>query len=168
MIGNWAGILLLVLAVPYVLDIALKFSSWEIALLFLWGVSICGTLTADEKPIKGWIAGWIGCHCFGGWEEIYGYERLPLEIRNSFSAFPISCLYLFGLTKIFSSSLSQRLMSSQQGGQDHPSVIILKYWCRGHLLHYWAHHGVSLGWCKRGHLCLLGIGQRLAKLLRGT
>ena len=60
MVGNWVGILLLVSCVKYVLDIALKFASWEVALLALWGVSISGTLTAGEAPVKGWISGWLG------------------------------------------------------------------------------------------------------------
>ncbi len=104
MIGNWAGILLLVLAVPYVLDIALKFSSWEVSLLFLWGVSICGTLTADEKPIKGWIAGWLGLLiALVGREEIYGYERFTFgnpELLLGIPYIPV-LIGLFGLTEIF-------------------------------------------------------------------
>ena len=76
MVGNWMGILLLVSCVGYVLDIALKFASWEVALLALWGVSICGTLTAGEAPVKGWISGWLGILiAMVGREEILGVER---------------------------------------------------------------------------------------------
>lgn len=104
MIGNWAGILLLVLAVPFILDIALKFSSWEVSLLFLWGVSICGTLTSDEKPIKGWIAGWLGLlFAMVGREEIYGYERFTFgnpELLLGIPYIPV-LIGLFGLTEIF-------------------------------------------------------------------
>jgi putative tricarboxylic transport membrane protein len=104
MIGNWAGILLLVVAVPVILDIALKFTSWEVSLLFFWGVSICGTLTADEKPIKGWISGWLGLLlALVGREEIFGYERFVFGSRELLLGIPYIpvLIGLFGLTEIF-------------------------------------------------------------------
>jgi len=104
MVGNWVGILLLITCVGYVLDIALKFGSWEIALLALWGVSISGTLTAGENPVKGWISGWIGVLlAMVGREEIYGVERFVFGSKELLLGIPYIpvLIGLFGIAEIF-------------------------------------------------------------------
>jgi len=104
MVGNWVGILLLVTCVSYVLDIALKFASWEVALLALWGVSICGTLTAGEAPVKGWISGWLGILlAMVGREEIMGVERFTFGSQELLLGIPYIpvLIGLFGLTEVF-------------------------------------------------------------------
>jgi len=115
MVGNWAGILLLVVCVPYILDIAMKFASWEVALLALWGISISGTLTAGEMPVKGWISGWLGILlAMVGREEIYGVERFIFgseELLLGIPYIPV-LIGLFGLAEIF-----------QVLGEPHPYVI---------------------------------------------
>ena len=104
MVGNWIGILLLVTCVGYVLDIALQFASWEVALLALWGVSICGTLTSGEAPVKGWISGWLGILlAMVGREEIHGVERFTFgnaELLLGIPYIPV-LIGLFGMTEIF-------------------------------------------------------------------
>ena len=115
MVGNWAGILLLVVCVPYILDIALKFASWEVALLALWGISISGTLTAGEMPVKGWISGWLGILlAMVGREEIYGVERFIFGSQELLLGIPYIpvLIGLFGLAEIF-----------QVLGEPHPYVI---------------------------------------------
>ena len=104
MVGNWVGILLLVTCVSYVLDIALKFASWEVALLALWGVSISGTLTSGEAPIKGWISGWIGIlMAMVGREEIHGIERFTFGSQELLLGIPYIpvLIGLFGMAEIF-------------------------------------------------------------------
>lgn len=104
MVGNWIGILLLVTCVGYVLDIALQFASWEVALLALWGVSICGSLTSGEAPVKGWISGWLGILlAMVGREEIHGVERFTFgnaELLLGIPYIPV-LIGLFGMTEIF-------------------------------------------------------------------
>ena len=104
MVGNWIGILLLVTCVSYVLDIALKFASWEVALLALWGVAISGTLTSGEAPVKGWISGWLGILlAMVGREEIHGIERFTFgnaELLLGIPYIPV-LIGLFGMTEIF-------------------------------------------------------------------
>ena len=45
---------------PYLGQIALRFQSFEFFWLTLFGVLICGNLTAPEDPLKGWISGFLG------------------------------------------------------------------------------------------------------------
>ncbi len=104
MVGNWIGILLLITCVGYVLDIALQFASWEVALLALWGVAISGTLTSGEAPVKGWISGWLGILlAMVGREEIHGVERFTFgnaELLLGIPYIPV-LIGLFGMTEIF-------------------------------------------------------------------
>jgi len=104
MMGNWAGVILLVLFVPVALSIAMQFSSWEVALMALWGVSICGTLIMNELPLKGWISGWIGLLlAMIGREEIHGYERFVFGSDNLLLGIPYIpvLIGLFGFTEVF-------------------------------------------------------------------
>jgi putative tricarboxylic transport membrane protein len=133
MVGNWIGILLLVTCVGYVLDIALKFASWEVALLALWGVSISGTLTSGEAPVKGWISGWLGILlAMVGREEIHGVERFTFgnaELLLGIPYIPV-LIGLFGMTEIFM-VLSQPhpYIIPQKIGKIFPSIkMFLKYW----------------------------------------
>ena len=133
MIGNWAGILLLVSCVPIILDIALKFASWEVALLALWGVAISGTLTAGEAPLKGWISGWLGLLiALVGREEIHGYERFTFgnpELLLGIPYIPV-LIGLFGMTEIFDaiSEPSPYVISEKVGRVFPPLKLIVKYW----------------------------------------
>ncbi len=133
MIGNWAGILLLASCVPFILDIALKFASWEVALLALWGVAISGTLTAGEAPLKGWISGWLGLLiALVGREEIHGYERFTFgnpELLLGIPYIPV-LIGLFGITEIFDaiSEPSPYVISEKVGRVFPPLKLIVKYW----------------------------------------
>jgi len=133
MFGNWAGIILLIIAVPFALRIALKFASWEIALLAFWGVSISGTLTSGEKPIKGWISGCLGLLiAMIGREEIHGVERFTfgrLELLLGVPYIPV-LIGLFGLSEIFI-TLSEPIpyVIPQKVGRVFPPIrLIFKYW----------------------------------------
>ncbi|UCH74876.1 MAG: tripartite tricarboxylate transporter permease [Rhodospirillales bacterium] len=102
-LGNWVGILLLISFIPVLLAIALLFRSWEMFLLSIWGIAICGTMSSGERPLKGWISGWIGLLVsFVGLDSIHGVPRYtfgywPLE--DGIGYIPI-LIGLFGLTEI--------------------------------------------------------------------
>lgn len=102
-LGNWVGILLLIAFIPVLLYLALKFRSWEMFLLSMWGISICGTMTSGERPLKGWISGWIGLLiAFIGLDSIHGVPRYTFGIallEDGVSYIPI-LIGLFGLTEI--------------------------------------------------------------------
>jgi len=133
MAGNWAGILLLVVCVPYILDIALKFASWEVALLALWGISISGTLTAGERPVKGWISGWLGVLlAMVGREEIYGVERFIFGSQELLLGIPYIpvLIGLFGLAEIFQvlGEPQPYVIPQKIGRMFPPFRMFIKYW----------------------------------------
>ena len=102
-LGNWVGILLLITFIPVILFLALQFQSWEMFLLSMWGIAICGSMSAGEMPLKGWISGWIGLLvAFVGLDAIHGVPRYTfgsLILEDGISYVPI-LIGLFGLTEI--------------------------------------------------------------------
>ena len=102
-IGNWVGILLLISLIPVILLLALEFRSWEMFLLAMWGIAICGSMSAGEMPLKGWISGWIGLLiALVGLDSIHGIPRYTFGNRmleDGISYIPI-LIGLFGLTEI--------------------------------------------------------------------
>ena len=81
-IGNWVGILLLISLIPVILLLALEFKSWEMFLLAMWGIAICGSMSAGEMPLKGWISGWIGLLiALVGLDSIHGIPRYTFGNR---------------------------------------------------------------------------------------
>jgi putative tricarboxylic transport membrane protein len=101
--GNWVGIILLISLIPVILLFALEFRSWEMFLLAMWGIAICGSMSAGETPLKGWISGWVGLLiAFVGLDSIHGVPRYTFGNRNledGVSYIPI-LIGLFGLTEI--------------------------------------------------------------------
>lgn len=102
-LGNWVGILLLIAFIPLILLLALEFRSWEMFLLAMWGIAICGSMSAGSMPLKGWISGWIGLLiAFVGLDSIHGVPRYTfgsLILEDGIGYIPI-LIGLFGLTEI--------------------------------------------------------------------
>ena len=103
-LGNWVGILLLIAFIPVILFLALEFRSWEMFLLAMWGIAICGSMSAGAHPLKGWISGWIGLLiAFVGLDSIHGVPRYTfcsLIVEDGISYVPI-LIGLFGMSEIF-------------------------------------------------------------------
>lgn len=102
-IGNWLGIILLVFLMPFLISIALNFKSWEMFLLSMIGISVCGTMCSGELPLKGWIVGWIGIIiAMVGIDPIFGIERFTFNNPNLYDGLnyvPI-LIGLFGICEI--------------------------------------------------------------------
>jgi putative tricarboxylic transport membrane protein len=101
--GNWVGILLLVACMPVILAIALEFRSWEMFLLALVGISICGTMTSGTMPLKGWMTGWLGMLlAFVGYDAIHGVPRFTFDIPALYDGISYVAILigLFGLCEI--------------------------------------------------------------------
>jgi putative tricarboxylic transport membrane protein len=102
-LGNWVGILILIAFIPVILWLALQFGSWEMFLLAMWGIAICGSMSSGELPLKGWISGWLGLLiAFVGLDQIHGVPRYTfgsLILEDGISYIPI-LIGLFGLTEI--------------------------------------------------------------------
>lgn len=102
-IGNWVGIITLILFVPVIMALAMKIGSWEISLIALWGITICGTLTEKERPVKGWISGWLGLLiAMIGVDPLHGVHRFTfdrVELVDGVAYIAI-IIGLFGLTEV--------------------------------------------------------------------
>jgi putative tricarboxylic transport membrane protein len=129
-IGNWVGLIAVMLFVPLIMAIALKFGAWEIFLLAFWGIAICGTLVGGEKPIKGWISGWLGLLiAMVGVEPIHGVHRFTFDqavLIDGIGEIPI-IIGLFGMTEIFK-ALSSPMMdvAAKPIGRIIPSFSLLR------------------------------------------
>src|ERR671919_302168 len=75
-LGSLIGILFLATVAPVLAEFALDFGAFEFFWLAVFGVVICGHLTALDDPIKGWIAGFLGLLvAMIGQEGVYAYPR---------------------------------------------------------------------------------------------
>jgi putative tricarboxylic transport membrane protein len=103
-IGTIIGLLCLLSIAPLLATLGERsFASQEYFLLAVFGVVICGSLTANDKPIKGWIAGLVGLMMsFVGLEEIYGYPRYTFGNPNLLSgiSFIPAMIGIFGIPQI--------------------------------------------------------------------
>ena len=59
-LGTLISVIFVLTLTPLLTSLALKFASWEFFLLSIFGILICGTITAQASPIKGWISGILG------------------------------------------------------------------------------------------------------------
>jgi putative tricarboxylic transport membrane protein len=133
MVGNWAGLFVLVALAPVMIALALSFSSWEMFLLVLLGVSIAGTLTGREEPLKGWASGWLGLMiAMVGIDKLHGVERFTFdvpELMGGIKYLPV-LIGLFGLTEVLN-VLSRRTpvpIPSEIGRVLPPLSFFGKYW----------------------------------------
>jgi len=128
-LGNWVGILLLVACMPLILAIALQFQSWEMFLLALIGISICGSMTSGTMPLKGWMTGWLGMLlAFVGYDAIHGVPRFTYDIPalHDGISYVAILIGMFGLAEIMK-VLPQREHSAipENVGRAIPSVGLL-------------------------------------------
>jgi putative tricarboxylic transport membrane protein len=103
-LGTIFGIMVLISFTPLISRLAERsFASPEFFLLAIFGIIICGSLTSEDKPIKGWIAGMIGLMLsFIGLEEIYGYQRFTFgqpQLLNGIEFIPVM-IGIFGIPQI--------------------------------------------------------------------
>lgn len=131
-LGNWVGILLLMGFMPLILLFALNFRSWEMFLLAVIGISICGSMAAGALPLKGWITGWIGMiAAFVGYDAIHGVPRFTYGVPTLYDgvSYVAVLVGMFGLAEILR-SLPQRseLRLPDGAGRAIPSVgLLLRY-----------------------------------------
>lgn len=60
MFGTLLSVVFVLTLTPFLTKMALKFASWEFFLLSIFGIMICGALTAQGNALKGWISGIVG------------------------------------------------------------------------------------------------------------
>ena len=59
-LGTMISVVFVLTLTPLLTALSLKFASWEFFLLSIFGILICGAITAQGKAVKGWISGIIG------------------------------------------------------------------------------------------------------------
>ncbi len=74
--GTILSAVLMMIATPFIYKVALKFGKWELFLLAIFGITICGNLSVDSSPLKGWLGGFIGFFvAMIGVDDIYNGPR---------------------------------------------------------------------------------------------
>lgn len=152
-IGTLFGMVLLSFCTPYLQSIALKFASGEIALLAIFGITICGSLSsAGGSALKGWIGGFFGLliSCIGI-ERMYGYPRYTFGNSQLLTGieFVPAMIGLFGIPSVFAELVRRRKVEEAVGiGDDvqEEKISVLK------LLR------TKLGCCLRSGVIGVGIG----------
>lgn len=88
---------------PLLTSMALKFMSHEMFLLAVFGIVICGNLTSNGDPLKGWIAGFVGLLMSQvGREVITSYPRFSygnMNLTAGISLLPVM-IGLFGFPEV--------------------------------------------------------------------
>jgi len=79
-VGTVFGVLAMLFCIPLLTKLAVQFQSSEYFLLALFGVLICGSLTASDIPLKGWLAGLFGMFlAVVGMDPVHGSQRFTFD-----------------------------------------------------------------------------------------
>lgn len=101
-LGTLISCLLMMIATPFLSKIALKFGKWEMFLLAIFGITICGNLSVDCSPLKGWLAGFLGFFvALIGVEKIYNAARFVFvsPLQSGVELIP-ALIGLFGIAEV--------------------------------------------------------------------
>ncbi len=105
-IGSIIGAICIVTLAPLLGQMALEFGSWEFSWLAIFGVTICGTLTAPKDPLKGWIAGFLGLLISQvGLDAIMAFPRYTfgnVELYGGIALLPV-LVGVYGVPEILTS-----------------------------------------------------------------
>ncbi len=113
--GTLIGMLCLAFFAPVLADQALRFQSFEFFWLAVLGVVVSGRLTANEDPLKGWIAGFIGLLvAMVGQDVLQAYPRFAYgytPMRGGFDLLPV-LVGVFGFSELLSVMKAPRYASA--------------------------------------------------------
>ncbi len=102
-LGSMIGLFFLSFFTPWLGAIALEFRSFEFFWLTLFGIVICGNLTAPKDPLKGWISGVLGLFiAMIGMDVIQAYPRFTfgsIELSGGLSLIP-ALVGLYGIPEV--------------------------------------------------------------------
>ena len=128
--GTVIGILSLLIFTPLVYKIALLMGPWENFFLVIVGILLCGSLSFNEKPIKGWIAGFIGLLVATiGLDPIHNFPRFTfgcIPLLGGINVIP-ALIGIFGISEIID-VLKQEVIYSipKKIGKILPKLSLLK------------------------------------------
>lgn len=103
--GSMLGMVGLAVIAPWLAEFALDFSSFEFFWLAVFGVVLCGQITALEDSLKGWIAGFFGLLvAMVGMESMHAYPRFSFgfrDLQGGLGLLPV-LVGAFGCAEVFS------------------------------------------------------------------
>ncbi|MEZ5783784.1 MAG: tripartite tricarboxylate transporter permease [Rhizobiaceae bacterium] len=103
-LGSIVGMLGLAIIAPWLAEFALDFTSFEFFWLAVFGIVLCGQLTAMDDPLKGWIAGFFGLLlAMVGQESLHAYARFSYgisDLEGGFGLLPV-LVGAFGCAEVF-------------------------------------------------------------------
>ncbi len=106
--GSTIALFFMAFFTPYLGQIALGFQSFEFFWLTLFGVLICGNLTAPEDPLKGWIAGFLGLFlAMIGMDAIQAHGRFTygsIDLSGGLSMIP-ALVGVYGMTEVIQTTV---------------------------------------------------------------
>ncbi|WP_274631053.1 tripartite tricarboxylate transporter permease [Arvimicrobium flavum] len=137
-LGSLVGMVGLALVAPWLAEFALDFTSFEFFWLAVFGVVLCGQMTAMDDPLKGWIAGFFGLLvAMVGQESLHAYARFSYgipDLEGGFGLLPV-LVGAFGCAEVFVVMRQEatKLVVSEVGsvlGSALSSVRYFKTWLR--------------------------------------
>lgn len=100
--GTILSAVLMMLATPFIYKIALKFGKWELFLLAIFGITICGNLSVDSSPLKGWLGGFVGFFfAMVGVDAVYNGPRFIItpQLTSGITLIP-ALIGMFGVAEV--------------------------------------------------------------------
>jgi len=111
-LGSVIGLIFLAIFTPILGNFALRFQSFEFFTLAIFGIVICGNLTAPKDPLKGWISGFLGLFvAMIGMEGIHAFVRFSfgsVELAGGIHLIP-AMVGVFGFSEILSVMKNEKL-----------------------------------------------------------
>jgi len=132
-LGSVIGMIFLAIFTPMIGSVALSFQSFEFVWFAIFGIIICGNLTAPKDPLKGWISGFIGLFvAMIGMEGIHAYIRFSFgnsDLSGGISLIP-AMVGTFGFAEILSVMRYSKVevVKSEIGRILPRPREVLKYW----------------------------------------
>jgi putative tricarboxylic transport membrane protein len=129
-VGTLFSIMILIFLTPFLYKIALKFGQWEYFLISVFGIMICGNLSTQSTPIKGWIVGFLGFFtAMIGLDAVYAYPRFTFGNYNLMGGIALipALIGVFGISEILSVLQEDTPYSVEsQLGRVFPSKALIK------------------------------------------
>lgn len=132
--GTLISIVCVALFTPFLTQFALKFMSHEMFLLAVFGIIICGNLTANGDPLKGWLSGFMGLLMSQvGMDTIYSFRRFTygnINLAGGISLLPVM-IGLFGfpeVIKAFSGTKATALKKDDRYSKREGLSILRRNW----------------------------------------
>ncbi len=132
-LGTIVGMIALAVIAPWLAEFALDFTSFEFFWLAVFGVALCGQLTAVGDALKGWISGFFGLLvAMVGQESMHAYARFSFgdpNLEGGLQLLPI-LVGAFGCAEVFSvmRAEARELVSDKVTGIIRSALNSVRYW----------------------------------------